>query len=94
LKAAGLGANGHKNKEKKEQAPPSEDAQARVLAFVNEQREVDAKSTAEALGFTSSYASKTLGYLRDTERIRLLRVDAATPSGKGRKPVYAPWPTS
>lgn len=92
LRAAGLSENGHKKKEKK--APPSEDAQRRVLDYVNSHSEVDTKTTAEALGISRKYANTLLGYLRDTEQIRLLRVDAATPNGKGHKPVYAPWPTA
>jgi hypothetical protein len=92
LRAAGLGENGHKKKEQK--PPPAEAMQKRVLDYVNAHGETDTKTTAEALGISPKYANTILTYLRDREAIRLLRVDAASPSGKGRKPVYAPWPTA
>ena len=85
------GATPEKKKEKKQHPPPSAEIQQRVLDFVARNTTADAKTTGEALGISPSYAGKTLSYLRDMEQIRLVRWDAASADGRGRKPVYGPW---
>lgn len=93
LKAAGvIDREPRKPRGKSPQAESSPAAQTRVLEYVETQDEVTARGVSEALGMSSSYASKVLVDLRERERIRLLRVEGAHPSGKGRRPVYGPWP--
>ena len=91
LKAAGLNTNGSEPMPKKPQSLPSERVQKLALDYVNTHGETDSVNLALAIDVSNSLAGKTLSYLRDEEKIRLLRYEAAAADGRGRKPIYGPW---